>query len=444
MKIKFFRHFPDFFDLRGKNHYILVMDILIKSFGSGDSPSVAVSFPCGFNVSMLDSVRNVPFRWWNGEIFSWILRDSQSNMDALLENLYATGLFTADSDFSSDCNQSDSSYLPGDFNEGQNCCNIMEENRHENELLKMGRLLKAKHYSECTQERYLSWVRKYFDSPFCLEQNQSGINAFLSDLAVNKHVSSSTQNQALAALLFYFRFVLEDDPEKTNPLVRAKKTERLPVVFTRSEVQAVISRLSGSKRLAAKLMYGTGMRISEVLCLRILDIDFGMNEIIVRHGKGDKDRHVMLPQTLFPELKEQIEHVRVLHEKDLSDGWGAVELPGMLDAKYPDAAKSFKWQWLFPQKNRWKNQKTGEQGRFHLDESLLQRAVKIAVAESGINKNASCHTFRHSFATHMLENGYDIRTIQELLGHSDVSTTMIYTHVLNKGASGVISPLDRM
>ena len=411
------------------------MNILIKSFEAGKKPMVAVSFCGEFNRPMLNAVRSVPSRYWDNESLSWILKDEQINMDSLLENLYDTGLFNAES-----------GDILGDAQiDAINAEKNQAKNQHEkDEFSKMRELLVAKHYSIQTQQKYLSWIRKYYDSPFSNMHEQNGINAFLTDLAVREHVSASTQNQALAALLFYFRFVLEDDPEKTNPLVRAKKTARLPVVFTRSEVQAVISRLSGSKRLAAKLMYGTGMRISEVLCLRILDIDFGMNEIIVRHGKGDKDRHVMLPQTLFPELKEQIEHVRVLHEKDLSDGWGAVELPGMLDAKYPDAAKSFKWQWLFPQKNRWKNQKTGEQGRFHLDESLLQRAVKIAVAESGINKNASCHTFRHSFATHMLENGYDIRTIQELLGHSDVSTTMIYTHVLNKGASGVISPLDRM
>ncbi|MCQ2579201.1 MAG: integron integrase [Treponemataceae bacterium] len=223
-----------------------------------------------------------------------------------------------------------------------------------------------------------------------------------------------------------------------------KKSQRLPVVFSRDEVLKVIANLKGSKKLAAKLMYGTGMRLNELLSLRILDIDFGQNEIIIRHGKGDKDRHVMLPQKLIPELREHIEKVRQIHNKDLAEGWGSVQLPGDYAKKSPAATKELKWQWLFPQKNRWVNKETGEQGRWHLDESLMQKAVKKAILEAGINKNASCHSFRHSFATHLLENGYDIRTIQELLGHSDVKTTMIYTHVLNKGPGGVVSPLDRL
>ena len=224
---------------------------------------------------------------------------------------------------------------------------------------------------------------------------------FLKDLALKKHVSASTQNQALSALLFYFRFVKNTPVMELGSVIHAKKKERIPVVFSR-------------------------------------------NEIIIRHGKGDKDRHVMIPQKLVPELKAHIEKVRQIHNQDLADGWGAVVLPGALARKYQGGSKEFKWQWLFPQKNRWINAQTGEQGRWHLDESLLQRAVKQAVLEAGVNKNASCHTFRHSFATHLLEIGYDIRTIQELLGHSDVSTTMIYTHVLNRGAGGVVSPLDRL
>nr|WP_318718827.1 integron integrase [uncultured Treponema sp.] len=274
--------------------------------------------------------------------------------------------------------------------------------------------------------------------------NPKNINSFLTYLAVESKVSASTQNQALAALLFYFRFVKKEPTLDLGNVVHAKKSQRLPVVFSRDEVKKIIFNLEGSKKLAAKLMYGTGMRLNELLSLRILDIDFGQNEIIIRHGKGDKDRHVMLPQKIIPELKGHIEKVRQIHNKDLAEGWGSVHLPDGYVKKTPSAPKEFMWQWLFPQKNRWVNKETGEQGRWHLDESLMQKAVKKAILEAGINKNASCHSFRHSFATHLLENGYDIRTVQELLGHSDVKTTMIYTHVLNKGPSGVVSPLDRM
>ena len=313
-------------------------------------------------------------------------------------------------------------------------------------IIKMKDLLKARHYSQRTIECYERWVKDFLNtySDYKEEIGQKEINAFLTRLAVKAKVSASTQNQALAALLFYFRFVKCDNPNDLQSVIRAKKKPRIPVVFSRQEVRDVISHMSGSKQLATKLLYGTGMRLNELLNLRILDLDFDRGEIIVRYGKGSKDRHVMLPQSLVPELKQHIQKVKKIHEQDLRDGWGSVPLPGGLAQKYADAGKEFKWQWLFPQKNRWKNEQTGEQGRWHLDETLLQRAVKQAILEAGINKNASCHTFRHSFATHLLENGYDIRTVQELLGHNDVKTTQIYTHVLNKGANGVVSPLDRM
>ena len=273
---------------------------------------------------------------------------------------------------------------------------------------------------------------------------QNHINAYLSNLAIKYHVSPSTQNQAMSALLFYFRFVRHEDLENLSEVIHAKHKKRAPVVLSKKEVLAVINHLDGSKQLIAQLLYGTGMRLNEVLSLRILDLDFDRNEITIRYGKGGKDRRVMLPKILVPKLKAHIKKVKALHEKDLADGFGAVLLRDGMDKRSQETAKEFKWQWLFPQKNRWLNKATGKQGRHHIDESLMQKAVKTAVREAGIIKKASCHTFRHSFATHLLENGYDIRTVQELLGHSDVRTTMIYTHVLNKKEMEVVSPLDEI
>ena len=389
----------------------------------------SVQFPCGFNQAILDSVRKVPQRKWLNEEKLWLIPDNQQSVEVLLQNLYETGLFNVEEEIVQ---------------------SVISEKSPQTELtagiIKMKDLLKARHYSQRTIECYERWVKDFLNtySDYKEEIGQKEINAFLTRLAVKAKVSASTQNQALAALLFYFRFVKCENPNDLQSVIRAKKKPRIPVVFSRQEVRDVISYMSGSKQLAAKLMYGTGMRLNELLNLRILDLDFDRGEIIVRYGKGSKDRHVMLPQSLVPELKQHIQKVKKIHEQDLRDGWGSIPLPGGLAQKYPDAGKEFKWQWLFPQKNRWKNTQTGQEGRWHLDETLLQRAVKQAILEAGINKNASCHTFRHSFATHLLENGYDIRTVQELLGHNDVKTTQIYTHVLNKGANGVVSPLDRM
>lgn len=397
------------------------MKIEIKPYNDS---FIAVSFPEGFNIDLLNAVRRLPKRIWNDDEKLWLVPNTLESLNELKNNIYNTGLFNIDDE------------LP------------KKEQRpllSDNLIKKMQEILKTKNYSEKTCEAYKKWVEAFL-LKYKNKENlgQIEINEFLTELAVKKHVSPSTQNQALAALLFYFRFVKNENPVELASVIHAKKKERIPVVFSRQEVISVINNLTGSKQLAAELMYGTGMRLNEVLTLRILDIDFDMNEIIIRHGKGDKDRHVMLPQKLVPKIKDQIAAVKKIHQKDLEDGWGKVAMPNQLEKKFPMVAKELKWQWLFPQAKRWKNKETGEEGRWHLDESLLQKAVKKAILEAGINKNASCHTFRHSFATHLLENGYDIRTVQELLGHSDIHTTMIYTHVLNKGAGGVISPLDRM
>jgi integron integrase len=270
------------------------------------------------------------------------------------------------------------------------------------------------------------------------------VNAFLTHLAVERGVSASTQNQALSALLFCYRHVLGMDIGDLGEVVRARTPHRLPVVMSRDEVRAVLSRMRGDTRLMASLLYGGGLRLTECLKLRVQDLDFERGEILVRCGKGAKDRVTILPGALRNELLGHFATVRAMHERDLAAGWGRAPLPSALARKYPNAAAQWRWQWVFPQRSRWRNAATGEQGRHHLDESILQRAVKDAVAAAGIAKHVGCHTFRHSFATHLLESGYDIRTIQELLGHRSLSTTMIYTHVLNKGGRGVTSPMDAL
>ena len=278
------------------------------------------------------------------------------------------------------------------------------------------------------------------------ELGAAEVSQFLSSLAVTGRVSASTQNQALSALLFLYREVLDAPVGWLNALVRAKRPARVPVVLTREEVRKVLARLKdrGPAALIAALLYGTGMRLLEALGLRVKDIDFGMNQITVRGGKGDRDRRTMLPERLKGPLLRHLAEVRTQHERDLSDGAGWVELPGALGAKYPQAGREWGWQWVFPATRGYEESRTRQRRRHHLHESVMQRAFKEAVRAARIAKPASCHTLRHSFATHLLESGYDIRTVQELLGHRNVETTMIYTHVLNRGGLGVKSPADSL
>jgi integron integrase len=300
--------------------------------------------------------------------------------------------------------------------------------------------------SRRTEEAYLEWMKRFILINRKRHPGQMGgfeVEAFLTKLAVQDQVAASTQNQALAALLFLYREVLGVDLPWMENIRRAKRPERMPTVLTRDEVHSVLGEMSGVTWLMAGLLYGSGLRLLECLRLRVKDIDFGRHEIVVRQGKGGKDRHTMLPIGLEAPIRAQMEEARRLHEQDLSLGYGEVWLPDALARKYQDAAREWIWQYIFPSRQRSEDPRTGKTHRHHLDEGVLQRAVKRAVQQAGIDKHATCHTLRHSFATHLLEGGYDIRTIQELLGHKDISTTQIYTHVLNRGRRGVFSPLDR-
>ncbi|MFA4966533.1 MAG: integron integrase [Thermoleophilia bacterium] len=305
--------------------------------------------------------------------------------------------------------------------------------------------LRARHYSRRTEQAYGLWVRRFILFHGCRHPAEMGapeINAFLTHLAVAEQVSASTQTQALSALLFLYRHVIGRAVGDMGEVIRARKPARLPVVLTQDEAKAVLATLDGDTWLIAALMYGAGLRLMECLRLRVQDVEFARRELTVRDGKGGKDRVTMLPEALQPALREQLRKAKQMHERDLADGWGRVLLPTALDRKYPNAPAEWRWQWVFPQQRRWVNRETGEQGRHHVHETIVQRAMRGAVQRAGVAKHAGCHTLRHSFATHLLEAGYDIRTIQELLGHKDVRTTMIYTHVLNKGGRGVRSPLD--
>lgn len=308
-------------------------------------------------------------------------------------------------------------------------------------------VIRYKHYSYRTEEAYVGWIKRYIFFHNKRHPRELGVvevGRFLTYLAVKRKVSSSTQNQAFSALLFLYRHVFKMELGMLENVTRAKKPERLPVVFSKDEVKAILVQLEGCKWLMGYLLYGAGLRLKECLCLRVKDIDFSYKQITIRDGKGNKDRITVLPIVIIENLKHHLQKVKTMHERDIRAGFGSVYLPYALERKYKNAGREWGWQYVFPSYRLSVDPRSRIKRRHHLSESVLQKAIKKAIRQSNITKHGSCHTLRHSFATHLLENGYDIRTVQELLGHKDVSTTMIYTHVLNKGGKGVQSPGDAL
>lgn len=313
-------------------------------------------------------------------------------------------------------------------------------------LLHHARLvLRRKHYAYRTEQRYIAWIRRFMlfhSKRHPKHMGEKEVELFLTHLAVKQNVAASTQNQALNALLFLYRDVLLKPLSLSINAVRARRSKRMPTVLSKEEVQQVLNCMSGTKALMAKLLYGSGLRVSECVRLRVKDLDFSMRSISVRNGKGAKDRFTLLPESLVEPLKTHLHRVHAIHRKDLRAGYGAVHLPFALERKYPNANREWIWQFVFPSPRLSTDPRSGMTRRHHLSASTLQAAVHDARELSGIQKRVTCHTFRHSFATHLLEAGYDIRTVQDLLGHKDVKTTMIYTHVLKSGPMAVRSPLD--
>jgi len=305
--------------------------------------------------------------------------------------------------------------------------------------------IRVRQYSRRTEKSYVSWAKRYIlfhNKRHPSEMGAAEINAFLGWLAEVRQVAASTQNQALNAIVFLYQQVLKIDIGDIGEFVRAKRPKKLPVVLSKDEAHAILKHIHGDAWLMTGLLYGSGLRLMECLRLRVQDIDFGRQEVTIRDGKGGKDRRTMLPNAVAAALHKHLQRVRSIHESDLSAGYGAVWLPKALGQKYPNAATEWKWQYVFPASRRSRDPESRNIRRHHIDESVVQKAIKNATVQARVNKNVGPHTFRHSFATHLLENGYDIRTVQELLGHRSVTTTMIYTHVLNRGGSGVKSPLD--
>ncbi len=305
--------------------------------------------------------------------------------------------------------------------------------------------IRTKHYSYRTEQTYVDWIKRFIifhNKRHPKEMGADEIQAYITYLANERKVASSTQNQALSAIVFLYKYVLQKEIILPSDIIRPNRPERLPTVLSHQEAMSIINKMGGTTKLIAQLLYGSGLRITECLRLRVKDLDFANHQVIVRDGKGENDRATILPDSLVQGLKSQIEIARLIHQKDLKEGFGEVSLPYALAQKYPSAPKEFPWQYVFPSTNRSVDPVSKRTKRHHLDVSVVQKAVRQAVLAAGLDKPVSPHTFRHTFATQLLQNGYDIRTVQELLGHKDVKTTMIYTHVLQRGAGAVKSPLD--
>jgi len=307
--------------------------------------------------------------------------------------------------------------------------------------------IRVKHYSYRTEQAYVQWVKRFIlfhNKKHPKDMGEQEITQFLSHLAVNRNISASTQNQALCAIVFLYKHVLNKDLNEFGNIQWAKRPKRLPVVFSKNEIRQILDEMSGIYKVMATLLYGAGLRLTECLQLRVKDIDFDYQQIAVRSGKGEKDRVTVLPESVTEPLKKHINKVIDIHDKDIQEGYDSVYMPYALDRKYPNAGKEIGWHFLFPSKNISKDPVSGIMRRHHLHGSVLQRAVKSAIKKARIMKHGGCHTFRHSFATHLLEDGTNIRTVQELLGHKSVETTMVYTHVMNKKKIGVKSPADNL
>jgi len=305
--------------------------------------------------------------------------------------------------------------------------------------------LRTKHYSYRTEQTYVDWIKRFIifhNKRHPKDMGAEEVQAFITYLANDRRMAASTQNQALSAIVFLYRYVLQKEVILPSDILRPGRPERLPTILSHLEAMAVIGKMKGTPKLIVQLLYGSGLRITECLRLRVKDLDFANHQLIVRDGKGEKDRATVLPESLVENLKYQVEIARLIHQKDLKEGFGEVSLPYALEKKYPRAPREFAWQYVFPSLNRSVDPLLKRTRRHHLDVTVVQKAVRQAALAAGLDKPVSPHTFRHSFATQLLQHGYDIRTVQELLGHKDVKTTMVYTHVLQRGAGAVKSPLD--